>query len=129
MGGRLTAAVYNFAILPLIASRHPLWESRLEDADDTGKRSVLDEGFLLDQGKETLGVTPLDAQPDVILKMPGDSWLPFALSLALMPLFGGMLLHSVWLAAIGAVALLVILTLWFAPHPDTASEEKVRVYG
>ncbi|MDH7974203.1 cytochrome c oxidase subunit I [Sphingomonas sp. AR_OL41] len=118
--------VYNFAVIPLVASRHPLWEDRL---GDTTERSVFAEGFLLDQGKETLAVTPLDGVPDVILKMPGDSWLPFALSVSLMPLFGGLLTHSVALAAIGAVTALLILILWFAPHTATAEDEAVRVYG
>ena len=30
-------------------------------------------GMLLDQGKETIGTTALDAQPDMILEMPEDS--------------------------------------------------------
>jgi len=118
--------VYNFAVIPLVASRHPLWEDRLGDTDE---RSLFAEGFLLDQGKETLAVTPLDGEPDVILKMPGDSWLPFALSISLMPLFVGLLMHSVALAAIGALAALIILILWFAPHPATVQDEAVRVYG
>ncbi|MEO6092798.1 MAG: cytochrome c oxidase subunit I [Novosphingobium sp.] len=118
--------IYNFAVIPLVASRHPLWEERI---GDTGEKSLFAEGFLLDRGKETLAVTPLDGEPDVILKMPGDSWLPFALSVALMPLFGGLLLHSTLLAALGALATLVILILWYAPHADTAEDEAVRVYG
>lgn len=118
--------IYNFAVIPLIASRHPLWEKRL---GDTGEKSLFHEGFLLDRGKETLAVTPLDGEPDVILKMPGDSWLPFALSVALMPLFGGLLLHSVAITALGSLATLAILILWYAPQPDTAEDEAVRVYG
>ncbi|HSQ95762.1 MAG TPA: cytochrome c oxidase subunit I [Croceibacterium sp.] len=118
--------VYNFAVIPLVASRHPLWEDRL---DDVGDRSLFAEGFLLDRGKETLAVTPLDGEPDVILKMPGDSWLPFALAVALMPLFGGLLVHSVALAALGALAALAILTLWYWPTNETAEDEQVRVYG
>jgi cytochrome c oxidase subunit I len=118
--------VYNFAVIPLIASRHPLWEERIAESDD---RSRLDEGFLLDHGKETLGVTPLDGEPDVILKMPGDSWLPLALSVALFVLFGGMLLMSPAVGAVGLVASLVILALWFWPHAQPQGDEEVRVYG
>ena len=118
--------VYNFAVIPLIASRHPLWESRL---NDSAERSVFNEGFLLDQGKETLAVTPLDGEPDVILKMPPDSWLPLALSIAMILLFGGLLVHSPATAGIGTVAALVILGMWFAPQRETATNESVRFYG
>lgn len=117
---------YNFAVIPLIASLHPLWEERL--LEKGAQRSRLDSGFLLDDGKETLGITPLDAEPDVILKMPGDSLLPVALAVALIPLFLGLLIHSGWLVTLGGLAVLAILTSWFMPHGDTASEEKVRLY-
>ena len=39
---------------------------------------------MLDHGREVLATTPLDAEPDVILKMPGDTLLPLLLALALV---------------------------------------------
>jgi cytochrome c oxidase subunit 1/cytochrome c oxidase subunit I+III len=117
--------VYNFAVIPRIASRHPLWEARL---DEGGERSVLDRGYLLDNGKETLGVTPLDAQPDVILKMPADSLLPVAMAIALLVFFGGLLEHASWLAVIAGVVAFGILVAWFRPHAQTAEREEVRVH-
>jgi cytochrome c oxidase subunit I len=117
---------YNFAILPTIASRHPLWEDRL---DETPERSRFDGGYILDQGKETLGITPLDAQPDVILKMPGDSLLPAALSAVLMLFFIGLLVHLMWLATIGGLGVLVVLTAWFMPHEETQADEEAHVHS
>jgi len=116
---------YNFAIIPQIASRHPLWEDRLEDVED---RSRLDRGFLLDRGRETLGVTPLDAEPDVILKMPGDSLLPFLLALALSILFVALLVTALWVAAVAAALLLAILIAWLHPV-ERPLEERLRVDG
>ena len=103
---------FNFVVLPTVASRHPLWEGRLED--EGSGRSSLDRGMVLDRGRETLGVTMLDAEPDVILKMPGDSFAPLMMALALSVLFSGLLIHAWWLAAIGmgAVALDMIYWLW-----------------
>ncbi len=118
--------VYNFAVIPTIASRHPLWEDRL---DESTARSVLDQGYLLDDGKETLGVTPLDAEADVILKMPGDSWLPVLLAVDLLLLFGGLLLHVPWLAILAGIGALLILVAWFQPHGMTKQAEAVRFYG
>ncbi len=117
--------VYNFAVIPQIASRHPLWEERL---DEGGERSVLDRGYLLDQGKETLGVTPLDAQADVILKMPADSWLPVSMAAALLVVFGALLVHATWVAVLAGVVVFGILLAWFRPHGQTAEREEVRVY-
>jgi cytochrome c oxidase subunit I+III len=51
---------YNFAVIPIVASRHPLWEDRL---NETSSRSSLHRGYLLDRGRETLATTVLDAEP------------------------------------------------------------------
>jgi cytochrome c oxidase subunit 1/cytochrome c oxidase subunit I+III len=115
---------YNFVVLPHVASRHPLWEEAL----DEGAPSRLDAGYLLDAGRETLGVTPLDGHPDVILKMPGDSWLPLLLSALLFVLFGALLVGVGVLAWVAAAALLVVLARWFWPQPDTVADERVRTY-
>ncbi|TZF90799.1 cytochrome c oxidase subunit I [Cognatilysobacter lacus] len=119
--------VYNFAVLPLVASRHPLWEARI-DEDPEGDRSLLTTGFALDDGKETLGVTPLDAQPDVILKMPGPTLLPALLSVALFALFVGLLCSWRWLDALAGLAAAAVLVAWFSPHATVRDEERVRIY-
>ena len=102
---------YNFAVIPTVGSRYPLWESRM-----TGQigESTTAEGFLLDDGRETIGTSALDAVPDVILRMPGDSLAPLLLSIALAALFIGMLLQSWWLfgAALAASLLATIVWLW-----------------
>lgn len=102
---------YNFAVIPIIASRHPLWEDEL---DESPARSSLDYGYLLADGRETIGSTMLNANADVILKMPGDSWAPFALGVALLLLFACMLLHAwaVALLMVGAAALSLLAWLW-----------------
>lgn len=102
---------YNFAVIPTVASRYPLWEDRLKG--HTGS-STTDEGFLLDHGRETMGTTALDSMPDVILRMPGDSAAPLILALALAMLFVGMILHSWWIfgASLGAALVATIVWLW-----------------
>lgn len=93
------APPYNFVVIPSVASRHPLWEDRLQES---AGRSVLDRGLVLDHHHETVGVTALDGEPDVILKMPGESYTPFLMTLCLSALFAGLLIHLWWLAAAGA---------------------------
>ncbi len=112
---------YNFAVIPIVASRHPLWEGRLEG--DKGRSSV-HEGPLLHQGRETIGSTMLDAEPNVVLQMPGDSLAPLFTALTLALAFVGLLLHSAIVAAIGTVALGAALAVWLWPAaPDASSAE------
>jgi heme/copper-type cytochrome/quinol oxidase subunit 1 len=102
---------YNFAIIPTVASRHPLWEKRLEEG---GAVSSLDRGMLLDQGKETIGTSALDAAPDIVLEMPEDSVAPLLVAVGAAILFAGLLL-KIW-ACVGAggavVAAALLLWLW-----------------
>jgi cytochrome c oxidase subunit I len=103
---------YNFAVIPTVASRYPLWEDRLEGV--TG-RSCVTEGMLLDHGRETIGTTALDAEPEVILRMPGDSLSPLLLALALAAIFAGLLVHSWTLAVVAAAATLIVGIVWLWP--------------
>ena len=120
--------VYNFATIPQVASRYPLWEDRLQENDE---RSVIGDrapdGMVLDKGKETIGVTPLDGEPNVVLKMPGDSILPFLLAVGMALLFVGLLAKLYWLIGASGLVEFVVLTLWLTPRRHTATEE-VEVY-
>jgi len=103
---------YNFAVLPTVGSRHPLWEERLQEP---GGRSRIDEGPALAEGRETLGVSPLDAQANEVITMPEDSLYPFFLAVSLLVTFYG-LLTGAWALAIAGGVLDVALSIgWLWP--------------
>jgi cytochrome c oxidase subunit 1/cytochrome c oxidase subunit I+III len=112
--------VYNFAVIPTVASRYPLWEDRLHQGDN---RSSTQEGFLLDKGRETMGTTSLDAEPDVILKMPPDAYSPLLLAAALAVLFAGALLHSWWVLGAALVVGLLASIAWLWPQRSLSQIE------
>jgi cytochrome c oxidase subunit I len=112
---------YNFVSIPIVASRHPLWEDRLNETDG---RSNLGTDVLLDEGKETLAVTALDAQPDAIMTMPGDSLLPIILALGMSVVFGGMLVVNWWAVSIGAAIVAITLLAWFTPYAAGGAERQ-----
>lgn len=104
---------YNFAVVPLVASRNPLWEDRIAEP---GPRSELNEGYILDRGREALGTTWLDAHPDIILKMPGDSYVPFFLGLFSALMFLALLFHAWTLAGLMTAACAVSILVWLWPE-------------
>jgi cytochrome c oxidase subunit I len=111
---------YNFGVIPIVASRHPLWEGRLTEATAT---SSLDRGFLLDEGKETMGTSALDAEPNMILEMPEDTLAPLLLTVGVSILFVGLLL-KVWTAvAAGAVVAAVAIVMWLWPRAQLRERE------
>jgi cytochrome c oxidase subunit 1/cytochrome c oxidase subunit I+III len=119
---------YNFAVAPTIASRHPLWEGRMEEEDEDGMRSSLKEGFILDQGREALGTTALEARPDVILKMPEDSYTPFVLSVFATLFFAGLALLAWWFAAAMLLGCTASLVVWLWPERSLIQREPRRVH-
>jgi cytochrome c oxidase subunit I+III len=108
---------YNFAVLPTVGSRHPLWEDRL---DEGSARSVLDRGPVLADGRETFATTPLDAEPAAVMRMPEDSYAPALLAASLGAVAYGMLFSRLWLAALGAAATAACAVAWLWPDAATA---------
>jgi cytochrome c oxidase subunit I len=106
---------FNFVVIPTVASRSPLWEDRLQEAEFA---SAPHRGFVLDHGKETLGTTMLDAVPEVILKMPDDSLMPVLLALALAVIFAALMSFSWWLLAVAGVITLLLLAVWLWPRAE-----------
>ncbi len=111
---------YNFAVIPTVASRYPLWEGRL------GQQRVvssIERGLLLARGKEIIGTSAIDARPDMILEMPEDSFAPLLLAIGISVIFVGMLLKT-WAAIAPGVALAAIaLLLWLWPERELRERE------
>ncbi|HVV26328.1 MAG TPA: cytochrome c oxidase subunit I [Rhizomicrobium sp.] len=104
---------YNFAVIPVVASRHPLWEDRLgEDAE----RSHVGTGLVLEHGRETLGTTPVDADPNVILKMPADTLVPLWLALSMTIVAVGLALVSWWVIVVGGACTAASILAWLWPQ-------------
>lgn len=107
--------VYNFAVQPVVASRHPLWEDRL--GEGTG-RSSLDYGPVLASGKEMMVTSMLDAEPVLVSKVADDSAWPLLAALAMGGFFAALLLHWEYVAAAMAVSMLLCAFIWNWPSGE-----------
>ncbi|WP_322867958.1 cbb3-type cytochrome c oxidase subunit I [Aquicoccus sp. G2-2] len=105
--------VYNFAVQPMVASRHPLWEDRL--GEGTG-RTALDRGPMLDKGKQQLITSMFDSEPLLVSKVASDSLWPFFATLTMTGFFAALLFH--WPYAAGVLGVLTLLCgfFWNWPH-------------
>jgi cytochrome c oxidase subunit 1/cytochrome c oxidase subunit I+III len=93
---------YNFARIPTVASRDPMWDQH-DEAE--GAPALAD-------GHATLGTTVLDADPEEVLEMPHESWVPLMTAIGLTLFFTSLLLGAVWLLVVGIVATLVVIARW-----------------
>ena len=106
---------YNFPVIPSVASRLPLWEDRLSESS---VRSSVAQGMVLAQGRESLAIRPIDAVPNVILKMPEDSYAPLVLTIGMTIGFSALLVHHWWLAGIGSFIVFAAILIWLWPEPE-----------
>jgi cytochrome c oxidase subunit 1/cytochrome c oxidase subunit I+III len=109
---------FNFVVIPTIATRHPLWEERMEQGEGRSRGeggSRLRDGMLLDHGRETIATDALNGEPEAILKMPGDSYTPLLLTIALTAMFVGMLYHWWWLMLASVAASVAVAVAWLWP--------------
>lgn len=105
---------YNFRDIPVVNSLAPLWQP----GQKPSPAAYIDPSDPLK--RETLGTSLLDAAPEVILGMPGDSLLPLFLAISLLVLFTGFLLSQWWLAGLGALLAILCMALWAWPNKGEA---------
>lgn len=104
------AAPYNFASLPQITSREPLW-----DTPDLPVQLARGEGFLGDPSRnrrETLTVEPATGTPEYIVVFPGNTALPMLMSAVTGLFFLGMLIKAYWLVPVAALGVLACALVW-----------------
>ena len=106
---------YNFAAIPQVRSKEPMWDQPELREDDRAPAL----GLELAEGHQVLITSVLDAKPQAIAHMPHASPWPFTLTVALMVLAYGVLLDAWLLAGVGAAGTLVGITGWFWPRGET----------
>lgn len=107
---------YNFVEIPIVASRYPLWESAASGA----ALSQLRTDIKLEAGRETLATSALDADIDLVMKMPEDTIAPLLLTIGMALGFIGLLTHLAWLSIAGASVTLIALVAWLWPRRTMA---------
>jgi heme/copper-type cytochrome/quinol oxidase subunit 1 len=102
---------YGSAHIPLISSRHPLWDDFDEEEDPDNDR-------VLDWGRLTPTTTALDAEPVGIATIPEDSLAPLLMSLVIFAFFTAILLQMVWTGLAMLLLTFLIGCFWMWPRTE-----------
>ena len=104
-------ADYNFAAMPAVRSRYPLWEPDAPHptAPKPGDVVLAPAGI---EEHATLGTAGLDARVEDILVMPHPTAWPFLLAFGLFVGFSAMLLRSAPLGVLGLIWTVVAMIGW-----------------
>jgi cytochrome c oxidase subunit I len=106
---------YNFAHVPVVESKTPMWDQQGEMPVITGLR--VDE-------KETILTTVVAAAPDLREPVPEPSLWPFIAAIAIGVVFITSI-FSPWSLTIGLVPCAIALTAWFWPKEIKRNPEPV----
>src|SRR4030095_260001 len=104
---------YNFAHIPIVDSRTPLW--------DSGEQMAVVHGLRVED-RELLLTTVIDARPDVREPSGEPSLWPLIATLAVTVMFVCSI-FSPWAVLFGAVPVTIALIGWFWPKSPTPDPE------
>ena len=108
---------YNFAVIPRIYDRDPIWYSRSPDPHVQADLSDLekDRFGLLSRRRESPGTSLLDAEPLQRVVLPAPTIVPFLLSVVVAFTFLGVMINLI-LVPIGALLTFIIMVIWHWPN-------------
>ncbi len=108
---------YNFAVIPVVASRDPAWDERAREED---RRRLARGELVYSDGHETVSTTPLAAELQGPLEMPEESWWPLALATSLALIFVGLISSLDAVVVAGGALVVVCLAGWNWPREAAA---------
>jgi cytochrome c oxidase subunit I len=103
--------VFGSEHLPVVVSRHPLWDDFDEEADP-------DDDRVLDWGRLTPTTTVLDAVPVGIATIPEDSLAPLFMSVVLFGVFLAIIYQLLWLTLAALLLTFFIGCYWMWPRTE-----------
>jgi cytochrome c oxidase subunit I+III len=106
---------YNFPVIPTVTSAYPNWDAEDRQAD---LRRLERGELVLDKGHETPASTVVDAVPDEVLEMPGESPWPLAVAVCTGLLFSMVLTQHYAVAGVFAGFALLCVAAWHAKEPQ-----------
>lgn len=103
---------FNFAAIPIVQSRHPLWDQRPLPVAASGEGAT--EAFGPDGARRrtTPFTTGLEAEPEATMTIPEETAFPFVMALGLAVLVGSLLVTTILGAAVGVAILGVAFLRW-----------------
>jgi len=120
---------YDFAVMPTVRSKYPLWEDRLSPSDrwPRGERSSVFVGPVLAHGRESIATSPLEGEVMAQQRMPEDSLWPLLLALGVTAAFYGLVFGVWWLFIVGTAWVIVCMCGWFWRHDPIPNGEPTQV--
>lgn len=121
---------HNFTVLPIVHSRHPLWEQeRLHEGEERTERLVQALARWPTSWRAAMVTSTLEGRPLEIFRVAGPSIWPFVAAVGLIIVFGSEIWSLRWLAGIGALIFIASLVGWHWPRKSPTSEADEQAFA
>lgn len=120
-------ANYGFADLPVVRSRHPLWDQETvhpRDGDRVAKLMDALSHYPI-KWRGALTTSAIDAQPEEVFRVSGPSIWPFVTAVGIILIFGAEIFTLRILVILGALTLVGGLIGWHWPDKIETTEEEL----
>jgi cytochrome c oxidase subunit I+III len=121
---------YGFAVLPVVRSRHPLWDQRtLSGGGERVQELVQALGRWPLDWRAALVTTTMDARPLEVFRLPGPSLWPFVAAVGLIIIFASEIWRAHGITLVGAVILVGAIIGWHWPERAADDEDEVTAFA
>jgi cytochrome c oxidase subunit I+III len=116
---------YNFASIPIVDERDPLWQQpALADGIAEGRHYL---GFVRDGAREMLGTHPLSGRPEQLIRLSTSSWWPLVTALITALAFIAVLAKLYLLAVIALLFVIAAVLGWLWTTGDRHAPAALEV--
>jgi cytochrome c oxidase subunit I+III len=120
---------YGFGVLPIIRSRHPLWEQESLHEGDERTVKLLDAlAKWPTQWRAALVTSMVEARPEEIFRVSGPSIWPFVTAVGVIIIFGAEIFTNRFLVAAGVLVTVIGVIAWNWPTQAPISEEEEEAF-
>jgi cytochrome c oxidase subunit I+III len=121
---------HNFTVLPIVHSRHPLWEQKeLHEGDEATRRLVQALGRWPTKWRAALVTSTLEGKPLEVFRVSDPSIWPFIASIGLIVIFGSEIWSLRWLAVVGALIFIGSVVGWHWPSRVPSNPEDEQAFA
>jgi cytochrome c oxidase subunit I+III len=123
----IPAPSYGFAELPIVHSRHPLWDQEdIRQGDGSIERMLEDLAGWPLTWRAALTTSAIEARPTEVFRVSGPSIWPMVTGIGLIIIFAAEIFTLRILVASGAIGVIVGLIGWHWPKPNETTERELE---
>jgi cytochrome c oxidase subunit I+III len=108
---------YGYRQLPIVTSRHPLWDQkRLDEGDEKLVSLVRDLAQWPQTWRAQIVTSALTARPQEVMQVAGDSIFPLLTAIGVFTAFTALIFDAWFIVAAGILITIVAVIGWHAPE-------------